>query len=141
MNSPGSANFVFPIKDRLESDRVVLTAWNVSSAPRPYLWCSHSSQRSKPSIHSQLFYEESRSCKEIFQYLPWGPFDTVDEMSSMLAKRVLNDPTWCIFAIFVKPGVPDRDGKTNGEADGRFAGTIGLLNTVYNDACTEIGMV
>ncbi|GLB42674.1 putative acetyltransferase (GNAT) domain containing protein [Lyophyllum shimeji] len=108
------ANFCFPAKD-LESDRVKLT---------PFL----------PSKHADAFYAIPRPS---YDYLPFGPFDTVDEfISDFLEARIHAEQSCMLFAVYDKTKASE-----TGKADGALAGAIGFCNASASNLAAEIAFV
>jgi len=110
--SQADSTFVFPYGP-LSSDRVSLTPWNIEE-------------------HSELFVEATKDHPELFLYLPWGPFPTVDDFLKFYNGRIALDPTQMIYAVYNKG--------TNGQSD-EFAGMIGCLNASADHAILEVGCI
>ncbi|KAF8057597.1 acyl-CoA N-acyltransferase [Lyophyllum atratum] len=108
------ANFCFPVKD-LESERVKLT---------PFL----------PSKHAKAFYAIPRPS---YDYLPFGPFDIVqDFISSFLENRIHADPGCVLFAVYDKTKASE-----TGHPDGALAGAMGFCNASAPNLAVEIAFV
>jgi len=110
--SAGETKFIFPIRP-LSNDRVALIPW-------------------KTTEHSKPFVELTKDYPELFIYLPWGPFPTVDKFHQWYCNRIATDPTQMIYAVFNKgvDGQPDE-----------MTGMIGYLNSNADHAVLEIGCV
>ncbi|KAF9481451.1 acyl-CoA N-acyltransferase [Pholiota conissans] len=130
-SEPYDVNFCFPVPDRLESERVVLT---------PFV----------PSKHAQEFVDQALLYPEIFKYLPFGPFSSLtDFLSNLIDSRVTPDPGYILFAIYDKTrpsGDSEVESKSKSESEskhpeGALAGLIGLINSSPANLVTEIGCV
>jgi len=131
-------NFCFPIPEILESERVALTPFIVSSCCLSrYLWNRNPRNHLQPSKHAQLFIEQATLYPQIFDYLPFGPFNDVDDFLTNQAElRIRRDPGYILFVVYDKT-------KPAGSSDhpGALAGIIGLINSSAPNLFTEIGCV
>jgi RimJ/RimL family protein N-acetyltransferase len=70
--------------------------------------------------------------------LPFGPFDTIQQLSALVEGWIRSDPACILFAVYDKtkasPGAP-------GDDEGALAGVIGLLDTSTRNLSSEIGFV
>ncbi|KAF9005191.1 acyl-CoA N-acyltransferase [Cyathus striatus] len=117
---PYDVNFCFPLPTAIENERLKLV---------PFI----------PSKHGQLFADNAKKYPEIFQYLPFGPFeDTDDFMTNHFEARIQKDPGYVMLAVFDKTkvilGNPDEDSDS-------FAGLFGLINSSAAHLVTEIGCI
>ncbi|KAI5117399.1 hypothetical protein M0805_004621 [Coniferiporia weirii] len=111
--APYDLNFVLPVRV-IENARVRL---------EPFI----------PAVHAEEYFTGSKDHPELYTYLAYGPFDSVDELlEKLVIGRVHNDPTSVLFAIIDKAGA---------EGKPRVAGMFGLLNTSVLNLSTEIGFV
>ncbi|KAG6826164.1 hypothetical protein H0H92_000914 [Tricholoma furcatifolium] len=108
------ANFCYPVKD-LESERVKLTLF-------------------QPSKHAEEFYKISRPT---YDYLPYGPYDTVEDFVSGLFEGLIQPNLGnALFAVFDKTKASEL-----GNKDGAFAGVIGYTNGMAHYLAVEIAWV
>ncbi|KXN83248.1 hypothetical protein AN958_01653 [Leucoagaricus sp. SymC.cos] len=107
------ANFCFPVPPALESPRLELVPWN-------------------PDVHSTIFVTAVASHPELFNWLPFGPFDSRKTFDPWFEGRILNSKTEIAFAIY---------DKTRGEGEQGFAGMIGLLNASPANLSVEMGFL
>ena len=89
-------------------------------------------------MHGLDFYTAAASTPHIFDYLPFGPFNDATALENSI-ETYRRDNTRVLYAVLVRPGVPDREG--NRSERECLAGTIGLLQSEYHNALTEIGAV
>ncbi|KAI6030231.1 acyl-CoA N-acyltransferase [Pisolithus marmoratus] len=102
-------NFYFPVRE-LQNDRVRL----VPFAMIP---------------HAELFFQGSANYPELYQYLPYGPYESATEfVKTLIDGRILIDKTRS-----------HPDSPSPSQAD--FAGVIGYLNTDITNLKTEIGFI
>ncbi|KAF9530131.1 hypothetical protein CPB83DRAFT_851613 [Crepidotus variabilis] len=114
-------NFCFSVPNALESDRILLT---------PFI----------PEIHTLPFVTQAVRFPEIYDGLPFGPFEDADEMNrDFVQGRIQKDPGMVLFAIYDKTRPADADAYPAGA--GALAGVIGYLNTKPAQLQTEIGFV
>uniref|UniRef100_A0A8H7XQV0 N-acetyltransferase domain-containing protein n=1 Tax=Psilocybe cubensis TaxID=181762 RepID=A0A8H7XQV0_PSICU len=115
-------NFCLPIPEVLENDRVRLT---------PFI----------PRLHAESLFEKLSAHPEIFRYLPFGPYSSIDEfLTNLVENRIRKDPEDVLFAIFDKTK-PSQTLNGSKNAPGALAGVIGFLNTSAPNLATEIGFV
>ncbi|KAL9059277.1 MAG: hypothetical protein Q9162_001314 [Coniocarpon cinnabarinum] len=105
---------------------------------------ARASARTKdPLVHPQAWLKATDDAPQLFDFLPWGPFSSVEAANQVLTIWA-EDETKFLFAVYVKSGVLDRSGEpveASTDGNGCLAGTIGLLNSVHSDATTEVGHV
>ncbi|KIJ43503.1 hypothetical protein M422DRAFT_30792 [Sphaerobolus stellatus SS14] len=107
--------FCFPVTPTVLSDeRVVLEPFDLS-------------------IHGEQLFNSFLPHPELFTYLPWGPFPTLSAFHDWHHKRIASDPGSTLFAVF-----PAADASGAAPA---IAGMIGLLNSSYTNASTELGYI
>ncbi|TFK67306.1 hypothetical protein BDN72DRAFT_799087 [Pluteus cervinus] len=127
---PYDVNFCFPVPRSLESERVRL---------EPFV----------PSVHPPTFWELSSPHPELYDYLPFGPFESVDQfISTFIKARIQPNHGTILFAVFDKvelsPSLTPKPPSSNsGDAPSSYpmAGLLGFLNTSVHNRCTEIGFV
>ena len=68
-----------------------------------------------------LFVDNTKGHPELFLYLPWGPFPTVDVFNQWYTSRVVPDPTQLLFAVYNK--------REEGQ-DNEFAGMVTIVFVV-----------
>lgn len=131
-------NFCFPIPENLESERVVLTPFIVSSCCLSrYLWNQNPGNHLQPSKHAQLFIEQATLYPQIFDYLPFGPFkDVGDFLTNLVELRIRGDPGYILFVVYDKTRPA-----CSSDHPGALAGLIGLLNSSLPNLLTEVGFV
>lgn len=95
----------------------------------------------QPSVHNQPFFDALQQTPAIFDYIRMKIPENVHELGSLFISRFVDNPDWHLYAVYAKPGVPDRDGHVSNDAAGSFAGSVGILDSRYNDAFTEVGAV
>ncbi|KDQ52507.1 hypothetical protein JAAARDRAFT_162648 [Jaapia argillacea MUCL 33604] len=109
-------NFCFPIHE-LENERLRLT---------PFV----------PATHAAPFIEATQTHPDLYDHLPFGPFDSVTGfMRGLFESRIQPGLGEVLFAVF------DKTSKTSNEINGALAGIIGLLNTSPEHLSTEIGFI
>ncbi|KAF9449218.1 acyl-CoA N-acyltransferase [Macrolepiota fuliginosa MF-IS2] len=106
-------NFCFPVPAVLENPRLKLIPWD-------------------PSLHSNIYVQSIAPHPELFDYLPFGPFNSRKTFDPWFEERIHKQRGQIAFAIF---------DKTQGDSDKGFAGMIGLLNASSSHLSTEIGFV
>ncbi|CAE6426205.1 unnamed protein product [Rhizoctonia solani] len=104
---PYDLNFRFPVRE-LESDKLKLV---------PFV----------------ALFEGMKPHPELVQYLPWNPFNTLDEFELHFEQRIRSDPTWTVYAML------DKSNLIPGQV--QLAGTIGYLRASPETASIEIGYV
>ncbi|KAF8639346.1 hypothetical protein AX17_001565 [Amanita inopinata Kibby_2008] len=128
-------NFCFPVPEVLENNRVRLVPFN-------------------PHIHSEKLLKKLESYPEVFEYLPYGPFKTIEEYGLFLKTRVQGDPGTLFFAVYDKTKADlsnsekdDDDGGNGGVGAGAggggalLAGSIAFLNSSATNLAVEIGHI
>jgi RimJ/RimL family protein N-acetyltransferase len=115
---PYDINFCFAAPDALENDRVKLV---------PFI----------PHVHAEGFFAKVESCPQLFDYLPYGPFNTIEELNGLLESRIRQDPASLLFVVYDKTNAVC--GSTNN--DGLLAGCIGFLNSSAENLAVEIGHI
>lgn len=89
----------------------------------------------------------SSETPEIFQYLPYGPFESPEAYDRWYNNRIRPTKAAIIFAIILKAGVIRMQKPASDEfeelkvEDGTFAGTTGLINADPNNSVVEVGNV
>ncbi|KAL0579245.1 hypothetical protein V5O48_002749 [Marasmius crinis-equi] len=109
-------NFCFPIPDILENERVKIV---------PFI----------PSEHATLVFENWRAAPRLIDYLPFGPFETIETfMSEFWEGRLKKNFGDALFVIY---------DKTRSDENGQPlpAGTIAFINSSAPDLSTEIGCI
>ncbi|KZF23696.1 hypothetical protein L228DRAFT_267672 [Xylona heveae TC161] len=117
-----STNFHFPVRP-LESDRVLLVPFDFPT-------------------HGPPFVQVGKSHPEIFDYLPWGPFDAPDEFEAVYNTRIGSVPSSQLYASYSKGWRGNGHGNAEPHLDehgNTFAGIIGYLNTDKEHGISEIG--
>ncbi|TDL20442.1 acyl-CoA N-acyltransferase [Rickenella mellea] len=128
---PYDVNFCFPSRT-ISNDRLQLT---------PFI----------PSVHAETYFAETKQHPELYHYLPFQPFESVEVFNEWFEHIIHRDPQWILFAVFDKSNqgaahertgeVRESSANTSNQMDHRFAGVIGLLNTSVANLSTEIGFV
>ncbi|PFH49654.1 hypothetical protein AMATHDRAFT_147229 [Amanita thiersii Skay4041] len=108
-------NFCFPVAETLENDRLKLVPFN-------------------PNIYTGELLTQLQANKQVFQYLPYGPFHTIDEFNDFFDLRFRRDPNSLLFIIYDKT-------KSSPGNNHVLAGTIGLLNGSVINLVVEIGHI
>ncbi|KAF8174571.1 acyl-CoA N-acyltransferase [Pholiota molesta] len=117
-SKPYDINFCFPVPETLESKRVAL---------QPFV----------PSKHAKLLVDQALLYPDIYRYLPFGPFQDVDDfLTNLIEARVSKNSGYIMFAIYDKTRPA-----ASTEHLGAFAGLIGLINSSASHLFTEIGFV
>ena len=132
---PYDVNFCFPVPEVLESERVLLTPFIVSSSL--IMWPNFNTNSIQPLKHSEYFISQAILSPDVFKFLPFGPFATTEAFNvGLIENRIQKDSGYIIFAIYdkTKPS-------TSNNEPGAFAGIIGLINTSVLNLATEIGCV
>lgn len=112
-------NFHFPVRE-LHNDRVKLVPF--ATAP-----------------HAELFFQGSVDYPELYQYLPYGPYESANKfVETLIEGRISPNPGNVLYAIIDKTR-SHPDSPSPSQAD--FAGVIGYLNTDPNNLKTEIGFI
>jgi hypothetical protein len=89
----------------------------------------------------------SSETPEIFQYLPYGPFESLDAYDRWYSNRLRSTKAAIIFAIILKAGIIRKRKPGSDEfeeltvEDGIFAGTTGLINADPDNSVVEVGHV
>ncbi|KAJ3562494.1 hypothetical protein NP233_g9539 [Leucocoprinus birnbaumii] len=107
-------NFCFPVPYILENDRLKLKPWN-------------------PEAHSTTFVEKITPHPELFNWLPFGPFDSRETFDPWFSGRILSQKSEVAFAVF------DKTREVDGNSE--FAGMIGLLNASEANLSAEMGFL
>lgn len=102
----------------------------------------------KPLKHAKLFIDQAISYPELFRYLPFGPFNSVDDFMENFYETYIHKNTgYTFFAIFDKTrrntnlsGDDAHDAHVEeGSNEGPLAGLIGFVNSSPINLVTEIG--
>lgn len=80
--------------------------------------------------HGGRLIEESNNNDELFQYLPFEPFNTMGNYRAWYQERVLSDEGSILYTII-----------DNLKHPGEMAGIIGLTSTSFDNALTEMAWV
>ncbi|CAL1702566.1 unnamed protein product [Somion occarium] len=116
MSDPYDVNFCFPVRE-LQNDKVKLT---------PFI----------PSLHAESWFTASRDHPELYDWVPFGPFDAKEHwVKTVIEERIQPDPGTLLFAVFDKVKAPPES------SDFPLAGHIGLLNTSVENLMTEVAFV
>jgi len=108
-------NFCFPVPNTLENGRIRLV---------PFI----------PHIHAEQYLTEVEAFPQLYDYLPYGPFRSLEEINQLLELRIRQDPASLLFAIY--------DISNSGTAKhATFAGCIGYLNATTENLGIEIGHI
>jgi hypothetical protein len=89
----------------------------------------------------------SSETPEIFQYLPYGPFESSDAYDQWYSNRIRPTKESIIFAIILKAGIARKRKPGSDEfeelkvEDGTFAGTTGLIRADPDNSVVEVGHV
>lgn len=84
-----------------------------------------------------MFIDQALLYPEIFRYLPFGPFQDVDDfLTNLIEARVSKDSGYILFAVYDKTRLA-----ASTEHLGAFAGLIGLINSSARNLVTEIGFI
>ncbi|EKM51083.1 uncharacterized protein PHACADRAFT_103896 [Phanerochaete carnosa HHB-10118-sp] len=105
-------NFYYPVKE-FQSDRVKLVPFH-------------------PELNGKAFYDASALYPEVYDWIPFGPFPTIEGFLDYIEGRIHRDPALTLFVVYNK--------SVENETD-QIAGLIGFLNTVPAYLSTEIGFV
>lgn len=108
-----SEGFCFPVPQSLENARVKLIPWD-------------------PSVHSQDFFESAKPHPELFDYLPFGPYESRESFDSWYEEFNQTPHSNIFFAIF--------DKTRENAVDKGFAGMIVLLDVSKEQLSAEIGL-
>ncbi|KAI6131757.1 acyl-CoA N-acyltransferase [Pisolithus thermaeus] len=112
-------NFHFPVRE-LQNDRVKLVPF--ATVP-----------------HAELFFQGSVNYPELYQYLPYGPYESATKfVETLIEGRIRPNPANTLYAIIDKTR-SHPDSPSPSQAD--FAGVIGYLNTDVSNLKTEIGFI
>lgn len=84
----------------------------------------------QPTLHAEAFHRAATPYPEMWTWLPYGPFKTVDEFLSWYESYIRNPQDKTLFAVF--------DTSTGTD---EIAAVIGLLNTSPDHLSTELGFV
>ena len=150
-------NFCFPIPERLENERVSLNPFIVECFDCTELWMKLTEDDNiysiKPSKHAKLFMDQAILHPEIYRYLPFDPFKSVDDfVENFYEPRIRKDPGCILFAIFDKTKrntslngnhtykVPDSE-EEGPTFESPLAGLIGLTQSSPINLVTELGPV
>ncbi|EWC44740.1 hypothetical protein DRE_06518 [Drechslerella stenobrocha 248] len=103
----------------------------------PFIACFNPEYPS-PSLHAEHAFSllQGEENRELYKYLPYGPFATLAEFLTWLEVRIRSDRHSCLFLI-TDLSRPLDDAKPLS----RVAGWIGLLNLSIVDLIGEIGHV
>lgn len=91
--------------------------------------------------------ELSSETPEVFQYLPYGPFESPEAYDQWYSNRIRPTKESIIFAIILKAGIvrKRKPGSDQFEElkveDGTFAGTTGLIRADPANSVVEVGNV
>ena len=85
------------------------------------------------SEHATPFVQGCQEHPTLFDYLPYGPFSTVNEFESWYTDRIQPSATETLYAILAKSSPPG--------GHGTLAGVVGLLNASPGNASVEMGFV
>ncbi|KAH2490276.1 hypothetical protein KXV28_005383 [Aspergillus fumigatus] len=124
-------NFYFPLDlSKLEDDRLRLVPFD-----------------SNFEELSATYVELSSETPEVFQYLPYGPFESQEAYDQWYSNRIRPTKESIIFAIILKAGIvrKRKPGSDQFEElkveDGTFAGTTGLIRADPANSVVEVGNV
>ncbi|KAF8873242.1 acyl-CoA N-acyltransferase [Infundibulicybe gibba] len=111
-------NFCFSVPAVLENDRLQLVPLVAEK-------------------HAVPFYENILLYPNLLQYLPCGPFESVEDLTTgFLEKFNGSDPAHILFAIYDKTRPSTAYGATH-----EFAGIVGMINSSAEHLQTEIGYI
>ncbi|TBU46062.1 acyl-CoA N-acyltransferase [Dichomitus squalens] len=104
------ANFSFPWRD-LENDRVKVVLFN-------------------PAVHGAEYWAGTKDHPEVYDYLPWGPFPSLDSFVHYIDQRFNISPSYLVLAVLDKtsPGTP-------------LAGLVGFLYAEPSNLSLEVGIL
>jgi len=119
MDTMHNLNFCFSLPESLANERIKLN---------PFV----------PSKHAKLFVDQATLYPEIFRYLPFGPFEGVDDFIENFYEPRCVRKDAALFAIFDKT---IRNTNLNGDDTEAFAGLIGYINSSPANLATEIGLI
>ncbi|EAW23711.1 GNAT family N-acetyltransferase [Aspergillus fischeri NRRL 181] len=124
-------NFYFPLDlSKLENDRLRLVPFD-----------------SNFEELAATYVKLSSETPEIFQYLPYGPFESPEAYDQWYSNRIRPTKESIIFAIILKAGIvrKRKPGSDQFEElkveDGTFAGTTGLIRADPDNSVVEVGHV
>ncbi|KAF5349985.1 hypothetical protein D9756_009080 [Leucocoprinus leucothites] len=108
-------NFCFSVPSVLENARLRLVPWN-------------------PDAHSTSFVEKIIPHPELFNWLPFGPFDSRESFDPWFHGRIQSQKSEVAFAVFDKT-------RNDSSDNAGFAGMIGLLNASESNISVEMGFL
>lgn len=123
-DGPYDVNFCFPVRE-LENGKIKLT---------PFI----------PLTHADLLFQGCADHPELFQCLPFGPYDSASDLTKDLIEgRIGSNPSMILYAIIDKTRSPHPTPASPSHAPSQvgFAGVIGYLNTCPIHLKTEIGFI
>lgn len=113
--------FYFPIASPIANTRVKLVAFDID-------------------LHSNAFVGHTHPHPELFQYMPSGYFDSVEQFKSLITQPGSifsnSNPASFLFAIIDLTREPSAE-----DDEGELAGIIAYINTSEGNRSTEIGAV
>jgi len=86
----------------------------------------------QPAVHGDWFWDNTKDHPDIYKYLPFGPFNSQEELfGTLFAKRIQPSRGFIAYAVYDKVLEPTPTP----------AGIIGLLDASPENLSTEIGFV
>jgi RimJ/RimL family protein N-acetyltransferase len=92
----------------------------------------------QPSIHAETFFAVSLQHPELYDFLPYGPFPSIESFLLFYSSRIQQHPGVILFAILDKTRSLNEPESALVET---FAGVVGFLLSDPIHLKTEIGMI
>lgn len=94
----------------------------------------------QPHIHGPEYWAGTRDHPDIYTYLTFAPFPTLDAFLTFMDKRFQRDPHQLIFAVLDKTS--SKPWPKNGRGENPpLAGLVGYLDASPENLSAEVGMV
>ena len=87
------------------------------------------------AVHSKPLFDGMKDHPELFTYLPWRPFTSIEDLNNVHLQYFESNQGWVWLVVH------DKTRATTADPDGPLAGVMGYINSSESNLVTEIGAV